>query len=357
MRPPKAKPGDERLIHDETADWVDRSSALSRLAADGRLDLESVAEQWLEDPDPRLASEGLNLLLSYWPQNPLVDAYVEVAILSLAAGQDSDMRRDAASSLGTWLEQAPDYAQRVIPELLAALELDEDESVQQACYKALLGQVAPGQSAVLLAPDEVLFDRSRDVRWDLLEPLRARYGSEPMRRLKARPGDEHLIHDETADWGERSSALSRLAADRRPDLEPVARQWLHDPDPGLASEGLIHLLIYWRDSPRVHEYVEVAIQWLEAAEDSDMRWAAASSLGTFLERTSRYAQEIVPALLTALEQDEDESVQEACYMALLRQVAPGESGVLVDPDKIFFDCAADVRWELLTPLRERYGKH
>jgi hypothetical protein len=178
-----------------------------------------------------------------------------------------------------------------------------------------------------------------------------------MRSRKANPGDERLIHDESADWVERSSALSRLAADRRLDLEPVARQWLQDPDPGLASEGLIQLLIYWRDSPRVHEYVEVAIHWLETAEDFDRRWAAASSLGTFLKRTSRYAPEIIPALLTALEEDEDQSVQETCYEALLEQVAPEEALKLPRASVEPFDRATDVRWDLLAPLRERYGKH
>lgn len=173
---------------------------------------------------------------------------------------------------------------------------------------------------------------------------------------KARPGDERLLHDTTADWGERSAALSRLAADGRRDLvEPVARHWLQDPDPCLASEGLSHLLIYWRDSPRAHEYVEVAIRWLKTSEHWNMRSTAASSLGTFLERTSRYADEIIPALLTALEQDKDESVQEACYEALLQHVAPGESAVLKAPDKILFDRDRDVQWDLLAPLRERHG--
>jgi HEAT repeats len=177
-----------------------------------------------------------------------------------------------------------------------------------------------------------------------------------MRPRKARPGDERLIHDPTADWGERSSALSRLAADRRLDLESVARQWLQDRDPLLASEGLTHLLIYWRDSPRAHEYVQLAIQWLETGEDSDMRFAAVSALGSFLYLQGECFGEIIPALLTALEQDEDENVQEACYTALLRQI-PGESGEPLAPDKVFFDRATDVRWDLLAPLRERYVKN
>jgi HEAT repeat protein len=178
-----------------------------------------------------------------------------------------------------------------------------------------------------------------------------------MRPRKARPGDERLIHDETADWGERSSALSRLAADGRLDLEPVARQWLQDLDPYLAGEGLIKLLIYWRNSPRSHEYVEVALRWLEIDEDPNKRWAAASALSECLYLRGTYAETIIPALLAALEQDEDQSVQEECYKALLRHVAPQESVALLDRGSLDFDRASDIRWDLLAPLRERYGKH
>lgn len=176
-----------------------------------------------------------------------------------------------------------------------------------------------------------------------------------MKRMKAKPGDEMLIHDDREDWVERTSALSRLAADGRLDLEPVARQWLDSDDPSLASEALGLLLIYWRTSPRVHDYVVRALAHLETADDAEVRAAAASSLQFFLKRQPRYLQEIVPALLRALEQDEDESVQEACYEALLDQVAPEEALKFPRASIEPFDRATDVRWDLLAPLRERYG--
>lgn len=163
-----------------------------------------------------------------------------------------------------------------------------------------------------------------------------------------------MIHGDAADRGERNFVVSPRAADGCTDVESVARQWLQHSDPCLAAEGLIELLMHWRDTPRAHECVEAAILWLEAADDWNERWAAASSLGRFLARTSRYAQEIIPALLTALEQDEDESVQEECYKALLRQVAPGELGKIQSRDSHEFDRATDVRWDLLAPLRERF---
>jgi hypothetical protein len=179
-----------------------------------------------------------------------------------------------------------------------------------------------------------------------------------MKLLKAKPGDERLIHDQTADWGERSSALSRLAADGHRDVEPVARQWLRDPDPDLAGEALGLLLRYWSRSPRAHEYVETAIRWLETAEDPDRRWRAASALGSFLYLGGEYLEEeILGALLAALEHDEDESVQEQCYMSLLRHVAPEENIAFRRRGRHDFDRTTDVRWDLLAPLRERHGKH
>ena len=364
MKPAQAKPEDERLVHDETAAAVDRGAALSRLAADGRLDLESVAGEWLHDEtDPGLVSEGLRLVLTYWPQSPYLDAYVESTILCLAIVEESDMRRDAASSLGAVLERAPEYAERVIPELLMALDEDEDESVQRACYRALLEQVAPGQSAVLLAPDEVPFDQSRDVRRDLLEPLRARYGSEPRKPQKSRPGDEQLIHDETQDWGERGSALSRLAADGH-DLESVARDWLHGDDLELAVEALGHLLIYCCDSPRAHEYVNTGIGWLKTMSDPGLRSGTVTCLKSFLALAADrrlipdHRDEILSALLHALQRDEDPIVQESCYEVLLEQLGLREEIEKLPHHSVrFFDRDIDVRWELLAPLRGRHVKN
>jgi hypothetical protein len=176
-----------------------------------------------------------------------------------------------------------------------------------------------------------------------------------MKLLKARHGDERLIHDQTQDWAERGSALARLAADGRRDLEPVAREWLHGDDPELAVEGLGHLLSYWRDSPLTHEYVKAGLDWLETRNDPWVRSATVTCLSTFLKRRHDYRDEILSALLQTLERDEDPIVQEHCYKVLLKQLGmPEEIKKLPHHSVRFFDRATDVRWDLLAPLRERH---
>jgi hypothetical protein len=180
-----------------------------------------------------------------------------------------------------------------------------------------------------------------------------------MRKKKAKSGDEQLIHDETQDWVERSSALSRLAADRRQDFESVARAWLRGEDPELASEALGMLLTYWFDSPRVHEYVATAMQWLETAEDSFMRFSTANNLAHHLQLRSLEQRqeadgEILGALLHALENDEDDEVREICYEALLRRVAPEEAKTFPRFARERLSHKLDVRWDLLEPLRARF---
>jgi hypothetical protein len=185
-----------------------------------------------------------------------------------------------------------------------------------------------------------------------------------MRPRKARPGDERLIHDEAQDWAERGSALSRLAADGRLDLEPVARDWLHGDDPELAVEALGQLLTYWRTSPRVHEYVKTGIGWLETRDNPWVRNATITCLATFMKLSSDmklvpdHRDEILSALLRTLERDEDPVVQEDCYSVLLKELGmPAEIENIPHYSVRDFDRATDVRWDLLAPLRERYSKN
>ncbi|HWN68394.1 MAG TPA: hypothetical protein VNM90_12210 [Haliangium sp.] len=60
--------------------------------------------------------------------------------------------------------------------MLTALERDEDELVQEACYTALLWHVDREQALKFPRVGVYHFHRDNDVRWDLLASLRERYG-------------------------------------------------------------------------------------------------------------------------------------------------------------------------------------
>jgi hypothetical protein len=174
------------------------------------------------------------------------------------------------------------------------------------------------------------------------------------KQKKAKPGDERIVHDESQDWVERGSALTRLAADGRRDLEPVARAWLRSDDPYLAVEALGKLLTFWLDSPHVHDYVTTAILWLESAKDPYKRTAAARSLGSYMSLRQEPRDDILRALLRALEHDVDDAVQETCHETLLEQVALEAALELPRSSIEPFDRNTDVRWDLLEPLRARF---
>jgi hypothetical protein len=174
-----------------------------------------------------------------------------------------------------------------------------------------------------------------------------------VKKKKSKPGDERLIHDENQDWVERASALARLAADGRRDLEPVARGWLRSSDPYLAVDALGMLLTYWCQSSRVQDYLATAMEWLEHAGDPFMRTSSARSLASYMSLRQDPRSDILRALLKGLEHDADDTVQEACYEALLEQVAPGTAlerrRSFIEP----FDRHTHVRWDLLAPLIAR----
>jgi hypothetical protein len=110
--------------------------------------------------------------------------------------------------------------------------------------------------------------------------------------------------------------------------------------------------------------VKTGIGWLETRNDPWVRSATVTCLSTFMELSSDmklvpdHRDEILSALLRTLERDEDPVVQEHCYEVLLKQLGMAkELENIPHPSVRFFDPATDVRWDLLAPLRERYGKH
>jgi HEAT repeat protein len=179
MRLVKHLPGDEQLIHDESADVVERASAFSRLASDGVRSIRPVAVEWLAHEDPLLRGEAIGKLITYWEE----DADVEAGLLMLAGDPAWDVRSSAAYSLGSYLfrsealeNREPKHKRRILAALIRQLETDPDDFVQAACYEALVRALVPGGASPTLSDP---FDREREVDWDLLAPWREQPPGEP----------------------------------------------------------------------------------------------------------------------------------------------------------------------------------
>ena len=165
MRRRKQRPGDEQLLHDETANVAERASALLRLAADGRSDLIPVAKAWLEHDDVLLRSEGINMLLSFWRLEEMVPKVVEMLHHDL----DSDVRTMAADALSTFVRRTEAQKDYILGEIVAQLEREDDPISQLSIYEALLDHVLPIDQHPKLPYH---FNRDTDVNWDLLAPWR-----------------------------------------------------------------------------------------------------------------------------------------------------------------------------------------
>lgn len=165
MRRGKQRPGDEQLVHDESGDPVDRASALMRLAADGRTDLVDTAIAWLSHPESMLRSEAITMLLVFWRRENEFSAVLDL----LHQDPDPDVRGAAAGALSTYLNYAPAHRDEVLRALVQQLEQEDDPAAQAGYYEELLRHILPRGTAPKIPH---LFDRERDVDWELLRPWR-----------------------------------------------------------------------------------------------------------------------------------------------------------------------------------------
>jgi hypothetical protein len=167
MRRTKQRPGDEQLVHDESADPVDRASALMRLAADGRTDLVDTAIAWLSHPESMLRSEAITKLLVFWRRENQFSTVLDL----LHHDPDPDVRAAAACALSTYIEHAPSHGDEVLRALVHQLEHEDDRAAQACYYEELLRHILPREAV----PDiPHLFERERDVDWELLRPWRSK---------------------------------------------------------------------------------------------------------------------------------------------------------------------------------------
>ncbi len=159
------RPPDEDIARDEAADWVERSLALSRLATEGRMDLEEIPAAWLESPDARLRAEGVARLLTHWIASPNLEDHLAAALRQIAQDLDPVVRASAAGALAGYLMLLGAREARIMRALVSALERDDDWVVQRRCWEELLALVAPAR---LVDVPRHSFDREHDVDWSVL---------------------------------------------------------------------------------------------------------------------------------------------------------------------------------------------
>lgn len=158
---PKARPDDVRTAQNPQADAADRAAALSRLAADRRLDQRATIEAALHAPEPLLRATAVGLLVGQWRIAALVPRAVEL----MESDPAWDVRAGAAMAIGAYARRLADTdAGRGchVRALVAALQRESDPSVQVTIYEEVLRLIG-GDDAWLDLP--VDFDRERDVDW------------------------------------------------------------------------------------------------------------------------------------------------------------------------------------------------
>lgn len=89
MKHKKSTPADLQMLHDESADPVERSSAIPRLVADGFTDFEATLVALLNHPHFILRGEAIKVLLSKWQ----LAKYMNHAVRMLHSDSDWSARR------------------------------------------------------------------------------------------------------------------------------------------------------------------------------------------------------------------------------------------------------------------------
>ena len=156
----KAHPNDKKLIHDETADPVERSSAASRLAADGYSGLLPLLIGWLTHDQwlLRVDSAKMLILLEYQPA-------LAATIDMLCNDAVDEVRLCAPTALLAVRSWDSNPIADIIPIFVQQLSVEKDESVVESIYEALLEAIGEGEKA---ADISLYFDPKNDIDWDLL---------------------------------------------------------------------------------------------------------------------------------------------------------------------------------------------
>lgn len=166
----KAKPNDEKLIYDESANMVDRDAAIFRLAVDGYEEMQPLLESLLTHSQYMLRSRAIKVLLGGWGLSEYFDKAVEM----LHSDCDYSVRSGACFALSQYTQHFEDGRKRrdnIILQLIRRLLEESDVAVQESCYEELL-KIIEGKH---FHSESYEFNRNTDVDWDLLQPYLEKY--------------------------------------------------------------------------------------------------------------------------------------------------------------------------------------
>lgn len=169
--PPKSASADWSLLEDQDAPVHERSSAMTRLCADGHsAKLVPQAEAWLEHPQPLLRETAVKLLLLWRGSTQHLPVIFEM----LHTDPSWWVRPAIADYLvGEWVFTS-ETRDDILRHIVQQLEVDEDADAQMGLYRALLKAFIPKRAdRPKLPSDARAWDRDRDVDWSLLGPWRA----------------------------------------------------------------------------------------------------------------------------------------------------------------------------------------
>jgi hypothetical protein len=161
----KSHSSDVTTFRDSSADPIERAASLSRLASDGRLDLEAEVAVWIEDPDPHLRTAAMRALVGRWR----LARHAPAAEALLVDDPDWVVRRNCAVALSMFaggLDSTEEDRARIVALLFRRLDDERDPAVQEAVYEALLRLFSAPADRYFHENRE--FDAARDVDWEWL---------------------------------------------------------------------------------------------------------------------------------------------------------------------------------------------
>jgi hypothetical protein len=152
----------ERILLDENEHGVNRAWALLAMRIDGVVRHEALILSWLDSPDVDLRGEALNTLAK-WKG----DEYYSLALERALHDPDEWGRKYAANALCRIAIELPRYEDEVLRLLVRMVE--SDELFVAFCAHNYAREILGFERQIISR----IFDREKDVDWQLLAPYRS----------------------------------------------------------------------------------------------------------------------------------------------------------------------------------------